>query len=81
MTHYKWYNYKPAHTTYAKQLTYNTKQTDKTKRNRHEQKNKTKKLKQKGRERERKKKKKKITLRNIYLPSDHVGFVLVVTME
>ena len=31
MTHYKWYDYKHAHTTYRKQLTNNTKQTDKTK--------------------------------------------------
>ena len=42
MTHYKWYDYKHAHTTYTKQLTNNTKQRDKTKRNRkrnrHEQK-------------------------------------------
>ena len=34
MTHYKWYGYKHAHTTYTKQLTNNTKQTDKTKRSR-----------------------------------------------
>ena len=33
LTHYKWYDYKHAHTTYTKQLTNNTKQTDKTKRN------------------------------------------------
>ena len=33
-THYKWYDYKHAHTTYTKQLTNNTKQTDKTKRSR-----------------------------------------------
>ena len=31
LTHYKWYDYKHAHTTYTKQLTKNTKQTDKTK--------------------------------------------------
>ena len=31
---HKWYDYKHAHTTYTKQLTNNTKQTDKTKRNR-----------------------------------------------
>ena len=30
-THYKWYDYKHAHTTYTKQLTNNTKQTDKIK--------------------------------------------------
>ena len=43
LTHYKWYDYKHAHTTYTKQLTNNTKQTDKTKRSRkkkHEQKEK-----------------------------------------
>ena len=45
LTHYKWYDYKHAHTTYTKQLTNNTKQTDKTKRsrkkrNKHEQKEK-----------------------------------------
>ena len=34
LTHYKWYDYMHAHTTYTKQLTNNTKQTDKTKRNR-----------------------------------------------
>ena len=34
LTHYKGYDYKHAHTTYTKQLTNNTKQTDKTKRNR-----------------------------------------------
>ena len=34
LTHYKRYDYKHAHTTYTKQLTNNTKQTDKTKRNR-----------------------------------------------
>ena len=34
LTHYKWYDYKQEHTTYTKQLTNNTKQTDKTKRNR-----------------------------------------------
>ena len=34
MTHYKWYDYKHAHTTYRKQLTNNTKQTDKTKKKR-----------------------------------------------
>ena len=33
LTHYKWYDYKHAHTTYRKQLTNNTKQTDKTKKN------------------------------------------------
>ena len=37
LTHYKWYDYEHAHTTYTKQLTNNTKQTDKTIRNRHEQ--------------------------------------------
>ena len=53
LSHCKWYDYKHAHTTYRKQLTNNTKQTDKTKRpkrkretkkrNKHEQKeNKTK---------------------------------------
>ena len=46
LTHYKWYDYKHAHTTDTKQLTNNTKQTDKTKRsrkkksNKHEQKEK-----------------------------------------
>ena len=34
LTHYKWYDYKHAHTTYTKQLTNNNKQTDKTKGNR-----------------------------------------------
>ena len=31
MTHYKWYDYKHAHTIYTKELTNNNKQTDKTK--------------------------------------------------
>ena len=34
LTHYKWYDYKHVHTTYIKQLSNNTKQTDKTKRSR-----------------------------------------------
>ncbi len=43
MTHYKWYDYKHAHTTYRKQLTNNTKQTDKTKKRKKEKKKKEKK--------------------------------------
>ena len=49
LTHYKWYDYKHVHTTYIKQLSNNTKQTDKTKRNRKKETN----TKQRERERER----------------------------
>ena len=42
LTHYKWYDYKHAHTTHTKQLTNNTKQTDKTKRSRKKKQTRTK---------------------------------------
>ena len=42
MTHYKWYDYKHVHTTYIKQLSNNTKQTDKTKRSRKKKQTRTK---------------------------------------
>ena len=58
MTHYKWYDYKHAHTTYRKQLTNNTKQTDKTKRQKKRKKRKRKKEKQTRTKRKEKKKNK-----------------------
>ena len=42
MTHYKWYDNKHVHTTYIKQLSNNTKQTDKTKRSRKKKQTRTK---------------------------------------
>ena len=59
MTHYKWYDYKHAHTTYRKQLTNNTKQTDKTKRRKRKEKKRRKKRKRKKEKKKRNTNKKK----------------------
>ena len=53
MTHYKWYDYKHVHITYIKQLSNNTKQTDKTKRSRKKKQTRTKGKRERERERER----------------------------
>ena len=74
LIHYKWYDYKHAHTTYTKQLTNNTKQTDRTKRSRKKKQTRTK-IKEnnnnRDRDREREKKKKK-TKTTVFVPTRRI---------